>query len=189
MTFDSYGPLTGRTTGRVYPPVAPIRSVPERFERYYEGSSDVEVRIRRAITAYAVRTWTFWQSSVYLVSLCVIVGAAIFKTSWGYYPPLALFTVVMAGSVPVYELRDIRKLAKNYSNPHATYAASFTPSGFVWQSTAGTFEIAWDSISKTIRRDNVTILALKNSRAIAVLPDELLTIEAGNHLKKMKHPV
>ena len=188
MTFDSYGPLTGRTSGQVYPPIAPVHSVPEHFERLYQGSADLERRIRLAITAYSVRTWTFWQSSVYLVILCAIVGAAILKSSWGDYPLLALFTVIMAGSIPFYELRDIRKLAKTYSKPHATYAASFTPSGFVWQFTAGTFEIAWDSISTMIRRDSVTILALKNSRAIVVLPDELLTSEAETRLKATDHP-
>ena len=188
MTFDSYNPLTGRTSGQVYPPVAPVRSVPKQFERTYQGSADVEARTRRAITAYAVRTWNFWQSSVYLVAVCVVVGAAVLKTTWGFYPLLALFTVTMAGSIPVYELRDIRRLAKTYSNPHATYAASFTPNGFVWQSTAGTFEIAWDSIAKIIRRENVTIVALKSSRAIAVLPDELLTTEADAHLVKLGRP-
>jgi hypothetical protein len=62
-----------------------------------------------------------------------------------------------------------------------------TATGFVWQSTAGTFEVAWDSLANTIRRETVTVLALKNSRAIVVLPDELLTSEAKGYLQKVEH--
>jgi len=45
--------------------------------------------------------------------------------------------------------------------------------------------VKWDTIHRTYHRDRVTIVALENSRAIVVLPDELLTANAESRLKRI----
>ena len=182
MTFTQYSPLAGRISGEVFPPVAPVNAVPQTFDRSYEGSEDLQRRIRHALTAFAVRTWTFWQIGIYVLCLGVFATFAVGRADSSVYIPTLIFMVCFAAGGPITSLRDIRKLAKTYANRHAVYAASFRPDSFVWQTATGTYEIRWDSIVRSITRDQVTVLALEDSRAICVLPEELITEVARDRL-------
>jgi hypothetical protein len=161
-----------------------VEVLPARFERSYVGAPELEGRIRRAIASYAVRTWVFWQSSIYVSVLGVIVGVAGLHDYLALVPFFALVIVVMAVSMPLSELWDVRKVAKTYSNPYFTYRAYFSAVSIVWQTAAGSFEVQWDSIHRIYRREGVTVMALKNTRAIVVLPDELLTATAETRLSR-----
>lgn len=86
---------------------------------------------------------------------------------------------------PLGGLWEIREVAKTYSNPLVSYGASFSEAAIVWQTAAGTFQVKWDTIHRIYHRDRVTIVALENSRAIVVLPDELLTANAESRLKRI----
>ena len=185
MTFSVFSPIGGRKSGNVYPPVMPTDALPARFERTYIGAPELEVRIRRAIASYAVRTWAFWQSCIYVGALGLIIGAVVLHSHVGLVPLFGLIVVVMATSMPLGGLWEIREVAKTYSNPLVSYGASFSEAAIVWQTAAGTFQVKWDTIHRTYHRDRVTIVALENSRAIVVLPDELLTANAESRLKRI----
>jgi YcxB-like protein len=120
-----------------------------------------------------------------LFSFSVVVSVFVLRARWDEYPIAIVLIIVVAGSVPFREILDIRRVAKTYSLPHATYAASFTDAAFVWQAATGTYEIAWDSVAKIIDRERVFVLTLESSRAIAVLPFELLTPNGEAHLQNV----
>lgn len=184
MTFAELGFL-GPKSGQVFPPVATVNSVPQRFDSSYEGSREIERRVRAAITTYALQTVPFWRSSVLLFLLGAVAAVGVLRSEWNYYPITAVLVVLIAASVPFSELLDIRKVAKTYAFPHVTYAASLTDRSIMWQTPTGTFEITWDSVSKVVRRESVVVLTLQNSRAIAVLPYELLTKDGQARLEKL----
>jgi YcxB-like protein len=184
VTFAQPGFL-GPKSGQVFPPLASVNSVPQQFDSSYEGSREMERRVRAAITTYALQTVGFWRSSVLLFLLGVVVAAAVLRSEWNYYPIAAILVVLIAASVPLSELLDIRNVAKTYAFPRVRYAAAFSERTIVWQTMTGTFEIAWDSVSKVVRRERVVVLTLENSRAIAVLPYELLTKDGQARLEEL----
>jgi hypothetical protein len=185
MTFPEYSPLSGRISGEVFPPVASVNNVPQDFDRSYEGSKELQRRIRRALTAFAARTWKFWQTGIYVLCLGAFATFAVGRADSSVYIPTLIFVVCFAAGGPITSLRDISKLAKTYANRHAVYAASFGVDSFIWQTATGTYEIRWNSIARSITRDQVTVLALEDSRAICVLPDELLSPEARSSLEAL----
>jgi hypothetical protein len=183
VTFPEYSPLAGRRTGQVYPPVAPPSSVPPVYERTYRGTDEIEHRIRRALTAFAIRRWKFWQSSAFVVALGLLVAFTVDRNQWAAFLPTFGVALVMAVGLVGVGILDVGKVSKVYASRHVVYASLFGAESFIWQTATGTYEIRWKSVARVVQRDDVAVLALEDSRAICVLPNELITPDARSRLE------
>jgi hypothetical protein len=98
-----------------------------------------------------------------------------------FLPVLGVGMIMAIGMAGV-GFRDAVQLAAMYANPHVTYRARFDTAGVIWQNQTGLYEIRWESISRGVRRSGVYLLGIENSRAICVLPIELLTQTARSRI-------
>jgi hypothetical protein len=184
MTFTDYTPFAPRRSGEVYPPVAAGDSIPRAFETSYEGSAELHRRIRSALTAYAIRDRRFWLTDIYLVGLCVVVGLLLGNNKPAVYLPTFGLGILMALAMIVTAFVDINHVSRLYSNERETYSASFKESSIIWRTQTGVYEIPLNSISRAVTRQRVTVLGITDSRAICVLPEELITPAAREWLDR-----
>lgn len=185
MVFSDSSSWAGGRSGPVYPALAPAGSIPKSFDRSYEGSKALRRRVRIALTAYSVRRWSFWDTSVYLILLGLVVSFIASIGGVGVFLTFVAFVVALALIVLASRLRDPSKISRLYANEHATYASNFKPDSFIWQTATGTYEVGWDSVASSITRERVTVLGLKDSSAICVLPEELLTLDAQSRIDEL----
>jgi hypothetical protein len=185
MTFTEYSPVSGRKTGQLYPPAAPMESIPNEFDRSYRGSDEVARRIRLALSAFAIRCWRFWQSSILIVGIGTVATIVVGRDEWRVDIPAAIFVLGMASLAPIFVLWEIRGISRSYAKADITYSASFSTKAMLWQTATGTYEIPWGMMISCMTRANVTIIALENTRAICVIPHELITPAAEVRLRRI----
>jgi hypothetical protein len=100
------------------------------------------------------------------------------RLSWIY-----LIALVAAAIMPIVILAGIPHAARTYAQPDTQYATRYGDSSIVWKSSQGLFEVRYDTIARIFMHDDVVILALKGSRAICVLPAELIPSEKVNLIR------
>jgi hypothetical protein len=185
MTFPEYGLAARRKNGDVYPPTAATRVAPGTYSRSYRGSKQLQRRIFHALVAYAFQAWQFWQSSALIVFVGVISTLVLGGAHTYIYVLGFAFTVAFASIMPIVGLRDLWRVSKTYALPNVMYATIFGEETFFWHAATGTYEIAWSTVARVITRDRVRVLALRDSRAICVLPTELVTPFAEERIAQL----
>ena len=87
--------------------------------------------------------------------------------------------------MPLYLSVAVRHAADSYAVEGEKYSSSFDQVHIFWQTPTDTYDVAWATIDRAVCKVGVTILTLKSSRAICVLPNELLTTQARARLDEI----
>jgi hypothetical protein len=185
MTIPTYSMLDRKMLPPVFPPLAPSNPDDGQFDFTYTGSAAIEARIRSAMSAFARSDYNFWKYTAVVFVAAVatgIIGGARYPIAM---PVLSLILFLLIGGiVPRRILRQIDVAAGVYAVEGETYRSFFDDEAIWWAVPGGTYRIPFAAISRVFTTNGVTILGVGNSRAICVLPSELLPANFSLLLRK-----
>jgi hypothetical protein len=132
-------------------------------------------RIRHALLAYAATRFGFWKFSILVLVLVVAAtGADLLHTAPHYFEIVFPVSVLLILVMPVMIWIKIPGLAQEYALESGWYSTAFENDRFFWQTPSALYEVPYSSIGRVFRSHDVVILGLRNSRAICVLPSEII---------------
>jgi hypothetical protein len=168
-----------------FPPAAPLDNVPTNYTYSYRGSFGIETRIRSALSAYARSDPRFWTYTVVVfvaAAAAGIVGAQQYPVA---IPIIAFLMFVIVGPiVPMQILRQIAVVAGVYAVEGETYQTFFDETAFWWAVPGGSYRVDLHDVVRIYRTAGVTVVGLRGTRAICVLPDELLPTDIASKIRR-----
>jgi hypothetical protein len=185
LTIPTYVLFRDTALPPEFPPLADL-TVTNKYDHNYVGNKEIEHRVRRAMSAYAASRFPFWQYSLLIVLLGGLTQVFGAQAEPWWFPIVLVGIVIVIGSfVPLKVLVEIARAAKVYARPGEEYLSSFGSSSFTWKTPQATYEVHYDQINRVMSRSRVVILGLRSSRAICVLPYELMSAERLDRLKRL----
>jgi hypothetical protein len=175
MTIPSHSLLDRRALKPQYLPVAREVSPESTFDNSYVGSADIEHRVRAALRRYAIRGIRFWQFPVAVFVLFLFQTIAVGPRSETWYPFVTGgIAVIIAVVMPVVILRGADRAATENARVDETYGSSIDQESLLWKLPDVVFEMKFRDIARIFSYADVVIFRMKGSRAICVMPREIL---------------
>jgi hypothetical protein len=185
VTIPEYDFATRRKLPPAFPPVASVQAAPNQFDQSYVGSKEIRQKLRRALTLYVAGQLRFWQYTIWIGLVGALGIAFTARGMPGWYLPVVVVIVVLGALLMPFRVAvGVRHAADTYALEGETYSSSFDQENIFWRTATDTYEIPWTAIDRPVFKRDVTILTLKSSRAICVLPDELITPDARSRFQE-----
>ncbi|MDQ1571122.1 MAG: hypothetical protein QOF79_1796 [Actinomycetota bacterium] len=176
MTIPTYAVLPWTRLPGEYPRLAEQGSIERDFAMTYVGSPALERRIRSSLRRFAVRRFSFWRPSATAVILYTLAFIALGGREPIWVPiTAAIVFLIIATAMPFATLRGVDIAATEYARPGEVYGALVEADSLLWKLPDVVFEISFSEVQRVVSYGGVSVLGLKHSRAIVVLPEELLS--------------
>jgi hypothetical protein len=187
VTIPTYSLLERRFLPAQFPPVVAVAEVPTTARLVYFGSDAMQARIRIALRSYARSELNFWKFPIAVFAL-TFSGAIGLERMLPIGGPIivALGCFLIGLYVPVKILGQVDVAAEIYAADGEEYGARYDKASIWWTVPGGTYRIAFDDIARKRRRNGVTVVGMRNSRAICVLPDEIVPATIAHRLANRK---
>jgi hypothetical protein len=186
MTIPTYSLFIGGNSREEYPPLA-VRSLHDSaFQKSYEGNSETENRVRRAMIRYAVGRLTFWKLPIAEAVVLIV----LLLLNPGHFSGLSLAALIViligiASLLPARVLWSASRAASDYAKIGKVYSATFSENELYWRTPDATYEVPLRSINRYRDFDQVVIVGLIRTKAICVLPHELIGKDERQKLRNI----
>jgi hypothetical protein len=127
------------------------------------------------MSLFAVARLRFWAFPAWVMAFGVVsVVAESHVLPWAYLSALAGIAVAVALTVPIWTLSFIWKSSYEYARTNEKYASLYRLDSLVWRIPGRTFDVPFSLVERARLNRGVVILELNSSRAVCVLPSELV---------------
>ena len=188
MVIPQYDLVTRRKLPPVFPPVMSVERIPVRFDQSYVGTKIIRQRVFRALLSFAAGQISFWQFS-FAIAAVGSLGIAISSKGMpgGYVAVTVSIVVIGAFIMPLRLAAGVGRAADSYAIDGEMYSSIIGEETVLWQTPKDTYEVPWELVDQAVSKGDVTILTLKSSRAICVLPNELFSPGTRSQLDHLDH--